>query len=312
MKRPMIVFGLIVVFAWGLVGWSARADESRRGSKSEPALESDAKPIHLTRCHIKLIDTAVLASDRPGIIAYVEPEEGDPVHAGQQVAGLRDEVAQAELAVAELEAKNDVEIRYAKKATEVAKAEHEVALEANRRVPKAVPEVEVNRLKLAAERSELQIERAEMDRDIAIEKRNEAEAQLKMYQIKATFDGVVTRVHKHEGEAVRQGDPILEIKSTDRVRVEGYVNIRDIWRVKRGDRVQVHLDIPDADLEVEKRVFEGKIVFPDVTADPVNKTVMVWAEVANPDNILRAGLPAVMTIWPEEPVAAAPTTLPQP
>ena len=46
------------------------------------------KPIELTRCRIKLIDKVTLASDRPGILRFVEPKEGDSVKRDQPVAGL--------------------------------------------------------------------------------------------------------------------------------------------------------------------------------------------------------------------------------
>jgi multidrug efflux pump subunit AcrA (membrane-fusion protein) len=106
-------------------------------------------------------------------------------------------------------------------------------------------------------------------------------------------------VFKSKGEAVRQGDPIIELSSTKRVRVEGYVNVKDIWNVKRGNRVMVKLDVEDMELEVEKEVFYGKIVFVDVSAQPVTGQVRVWAEVENRDNILRAGLNARMAINPQ-------------
>lgn len=275
---------------------------------AEPSHVGKQVEIRLSRCRIKLIKRVTLASDRPGILAFVEPEEGDAVRADQQIAGLRNEVATAQLKIREKEATNDVEIRYAKKAHDVAKAEHAQALVANRRVKKAVPPMEVLKLKLAAERSELQIEQAEMQFVINGLNLDEAQAQLKTYQIEAPFAGIVTRVYKSKGEAVRQGDPILELVNTDRVRVEGDVEIRQIWNVKRGARVTVWLDIPDEELDVEQQLFEGKIVFVDVTVQPVTRKVRVWAEISNRDNILRAGLPARMTIYPNQRIATKPAS----
>ena len=152
---------------------------------------------------------------------------------------------------------------------------------------------------LAAERSELQIEKAQMDRELNYLARDEAMAQLKTYKVEAPFAGIVTRVHKRQGEAVRQGDPILELVNTDRVRVEGDVKISQIWNIRRGDLVKVQLEIPNFDLDVEKLTFEGRIVFVDVSVEPVSGTVRVWAEVENSGNLLRAGLSAKMTIYPQ-------------
>ncbi len=262
------------------------------GAASEPA------PITITRCRIRLKDQVTLASDRAGILEFVEPNEGDEVEAAQRIAGLKDDVAAAQLAIVTKEAENDIEVRYAAKEAEVSRAEYEKALEANRRVPGTVPQIEVLRLKLAMERSQLQIEQADHKFEVSGLSRDEATAELETYKIEAPFQGVVTRIFKKKGEAVRQGDPIIELSSTRQVLVEGDVDIRDVFHLSRGNLVQVRLDIPDADLEIEERSFEGKLVFVDVTVQPVSRKVRIRAEVDNADNVLKAGLIAQMVIYP--------------
>lgn len=265
---------------------------------AEPALVKGADGIEIVRCRIKLIDQVTLASDRTGIIAYVEAGEGDEVEEGQKIAGLHDEVAQANLAIAQKKSENDVEVRFSKKAAELAKAEHDKALEANQIVKNAVPDIEVRRLKLAAEKSTLQIEQADHQRKLDALNRDQAQAELDTYRVKVPFDGVVTRVFKKKGEAVRQGDPILELASTRRVRVEGDLDIQHLTRVRPGCRVQVQLDVPDVELEIEKETFEGRVEFVDVNVQPVSRQVRIWARVQNRDDILRAGLTARMIITP--------------
>lgn len=264
-----------------------------------------AGPIQLEECRIKLIDQVTLASDRPGVLKFVEPEEGDHVKKSQQVASLKDAVARAELAVARKKATDDVQVRYARKAKEVAEKEYEKNLQANKEFPGAVPDVEVIRSKLAAERAVLQIEKAQHDQEINKLTAEESEAKLETYQVVAPIDGIVTRVWKSEGEAVNQGDKILEVSSTDRVRVEGYLPIEDMWRVEPGSAVQVQLNVPEVELPVEDETFKGHIVFVDVAVEPVTRQVRVWAEVQNRENILRAGLTADMTIYPNQQMAAA-------
>ncbi len=261
--------------------------------------------IRLADCHIQLIDQVVLASDRPGILDFVEPEEGDFVEAGVQVAGLKDEVARAALAVAKHKMENDVQKRFAQKASQVAQAEYEKALETNRRVPGTVPDIEVRRLKLAAERTLLQIEQATHEMVEARLTYEQTLADLKTYRVETPFAGIVTRIYKRKGEAVRQGDPILELISTRRMRVEGYLDVRHAWTVKPGHAVRVKLDVPGEDLPVENEVFEGRIVFVDKSVQPVTRKVRVWAEVANRNDLLRAGLTATMEIFPQRSVARA-------
>jgi multidrug efflux pump subunit AcrA (membrane-fusion protein) len=67
----------------------------------------------------------------------------------------------------------------------------------------------------------------------------------------------------------------------------------------------VQLNIPKADLEVEKQTFEGRIGFVDAQSSPGTDKVRVWAEVDNHDNILRGELLATMTIYPDDVVEPA-------
>jgi RND family efflux transporter MFP subunit len=271
--------------------------------RGEPAADKGARagagargrPIELHQCQIKLVDEVILACDRPGIVAFVKPREGDTVKEGDVVLGLDEEVAQAALNTATKEAESDVDIRYSEKSSEVAQTEYEKAELTNLR-GKVIPDVEVKRLKLAAEKTVLELESAKHRRAVAQLKRDEAQAQLNTFRIKAPFDGIITRVHRSKGEAVRQGDQVLELVRTSHVRVDGLVSIAEVLQIRRGNQVEVRLDIPEAELDIEKQTFLGKIVYVDVKAEPVSQKVRVWAEVENPDNVLRAGLRAHMTI----------------
>lgn len=297
-----LALAVLVIF-WPIVT-STSADESQNRES-----ENKREPIALERCRIKLIDKVTLASDRPGILRFVEPKEGSPIERDQPIAGLHDEVARAKFARASKEADNDIEARFSKKAADVAKIELEQAVLANQRVAGAIPGIEINRLRLAAERSVLQIEQAAFSLEISRLVRDEASAELKSYEITAPFSGVVSRVFKHKGEAVRQGDPIMEIVNTERMRVEGHVDISEIWNVRVGDSVEVYLDIPGVDLDVEKEKFIGRIVFIDVEVEPVSRRVMVWADLANRNRMLRAGLTARMKILPSKPTPTGQSAL---
>lgn len=290
MKR--LVSTALCVLAVGVVAGSNSTALAQR------PFESSRQAIGPMKCRIQLQDHVTLASGQLGILKEVLPEEGDRIEEGDIVAQLIDDVARAALERAEKEASNDVEIRYAIKAAEVANAEYAKAVDANRRVPGAVPEIEVQRLKLAAERSRLQIEQAQHRFLVARLTAKEAEAALRMFAVTTPFNGTVTRVYKSKGEAVRQGDPILELVNTDKVRVEGYLTTTDMHRVERDDYVSVRLDIPDIDLDIEREVFEGRIVFVDPQVQPVTGQVRVWAEVENRRNILRSGLTALMVVEP--------------
>lgn len=252
--------------------------------------------ITLPKCSVKLRQSVVLASDRPGLIAQVEPDEGDEVAKGQEIVFLKDETLVALLNIAKQKAENDVNEKFAEKSAAVAKAEWDKMLESNRRVPGSITATDVDRAKLNYEKGLLQGEQAKHERLVAKLEMEKADAELKTCRIEAPFDGIVRKVLKHKGESVTQGTPILELISTRTVRVEGYLPVEDLWSVQRGDPVQVQLDFPDRELEIEKEVFHGKVFSVDKTVSPVTHGARIWAEVQNPDEKLVEGLYAKMTI----------------
>lgn len=281
--------------------------------KPKPGTVKDKAPaappsadVELDDCRILLMDSVTLASDRNGVLARVVPEEGDAVKAESVIVTLRDDVPAAALAVATAKAENDVEVRYSIAAADVAQAEHEKAEQANVRLKGTVPEVEVGRLLLAAKRSRLQIEQADLQMKVHALERDQAKAELDSYRVVAPFDGTVTKVYRHRGEAVRQGDPIVDVTSTRRVRVEGDVPLNQSWNLKPGQEVSVRLSAPGLPKDIADQTFSGKLVFVDVTSQPVSGKTRVWAVVQNHDNILRAGLSARMRILKDPPKTAEP------
>lgn len=285
--------------AIGLVGAITLAGFGRRAPAADPTRSPPARAITLERCNIKAVQTARLATDRPGVIALVDPKEGDTVKKGQEIIRLMDEVPQANWEVAKLVAADAIEVEFATKANAVDALEYQKSVAANQKAPGTISEIELERLKLAEVKSGLQIKKATHDIAVNEAKAKQAKAELDTYRILAPFDGFVSQVLKYRGEAVKQGDTILDMVNTDVVHVEGQVKDFDIWRVKRGAPVEVTLDLSKdkkTDLDVEKQVFRGKIGFVDQVAN-IGET-RVWAEVPNPGNLLRPGFLATMKILP--------------
>ena len=264
----------------------------------------------LDKCHITLIDHVTLASDRTGILKLVKYKEGDTATNGSLVVLIADEVALANLAAAQKKASNENELNFARIAKESADSAYDRLIKANQLAVEkggreTVPQSEIAKAKLDADKAGISIIAAE--HELALNKLNAAvtAAELRTYSVLAEFDGVVTRVYKKKGEAVRQGDPVAEIINTDRVRVEGYVPLADLRYAKQGAKVYVRLNVADHDLPEEKEVFEGQITFVDVVSEPIDRKTRIFAEIRNRDNILRAGLEATMEIEFESPSATA-------
>ncbi len=252
-------------------------------------------------CPVKFIDEAVLAFERPGILGAIEVQEGDLVKSGQFLAKLKDDVALAALAVAEATAEaSEVEVRYATVAAEVAQTEVDRMKRANDKLPGTVPDLEVQRARLNGEKTSLEVDKAKHTRDINFLKRDEAATQAATFRLEAPFDGFVSRVHLTRGASVKQGDPMIKLVSTRKLKVEGKVTVRDAELLRPGMKVNVQVNTAqDAGAEAGKS-FTGKLVFVDVETIPVSGHVRVWAEVENPDNLLRAGPMVKMTILPSK------------
>lgn len=281
------------------------------GGDESPLRPESSRLVPVEECRITLLDQVTLASDRAGIIKSLEFKEGQTVGVGSRIALIADEVARANLAVAEKKAKNDVEVKFAKVARDAAEKEFKMmetmakeSREDSADRLQAVAEAEVDKAKLARDKAVLSIDHAVHELELAKLNYEVTAAELKTYSVMSDFDGVVTRIFKKKGEAVRQGDPVAEIINTNRVRIEGRVRLSALPYATQGAKVLVKLSVDEIDLPDEDVEFEGRITFVDPVSDPVDLTTRIYAEVQNRDNILRPGLEAQMEIELDEQTAA--------
>jgi len=285
---------ILALFAIGAtaLGWPDPVKSPSDATKS-------SRSIRVEKCTVLLLKEAKLAFERPGILSTLAVQEGDRVEEGQLLAGLKEDVARAGVAVAAATAvAAEVDIGYSESALKVAQTELIKIEEANHKIPGTVPNIEVQRAALTVEKSRFEVEKAKHNKTIAELKRDEAGAQLDTYRLDSPFDGFVTRVLLTKCASVKQGDWLIELVSTKKMKVEGVVSLRDASAVHAGDAVSVQLDVPELRGAPGARSYPGRIVFVDVKATPVDPKVRVWAEVDNADETLRAGLMATMTIIP--------------
>ena len=266
------------------------------GQESTTRRTAEDKIIVVQECRVSLLQSAVLASTRSGIIDHIDVLDGDLVPAGLQVAQIRDDLASAEVATAELKAKNDVDLRYTIKLSELAQLEYSRALALNKEIPGAQSELAVKNLKIAAERALLQIELASHSLEVARLELETARIALAGYSVKAPFEGVILRVQKSVGESVQEGEPIADLANLNELRVEGFLPLELAWMVRRGQPVEVQVEIPRIELEVENVRFTGEVVFVDSEVQEVSQKVRVWAKVTNAEGLLKSGLIATMRI----------------
>lgn len=245
----------------------------------------------IERCLVDLLDERKIPAEEAGKITSLEAREGVTVHSGSRLGAIDDRMAQADLQVAQFEAAvaaeqagNDVNVRYAEKSRDVAKAEYEQAVEANHKAPLAISHAEVRRLWFALERAKLQIEQAaleqrvaEMQSDATAAKVHQAEVALERRQIYSPIEGMIVEVLRKEGEWVNPGDTLLRIIRLDKLRVKGSVDAQRFTPSELLGRPIV--------LEVELargRVVSlpGKVEFVNPELNDLNQ-FNIWAEVEN-------------------------------
>ncbi len=268
----------------------------------------------LSHCLVSLIEEAQVPAQEAGVILKMNAREGQSVKKDELLAQMDDAIPQSERrkAIAEQKsakekAESDVDVRYAKAASGVAKFAYLKATEANDKVKNAVQLTELKRLQLEWQRADLQIEQAELERRIAAltadTKQAEVDAAdeaIRHRQIKSPLDGIIVQVNPHLGEWVKPGDTVLRVVRMDRLRVEAYLSTAQFSPQDVRDRkIIVSVSLAKYSQPVQ---FRGEIVFVS-PLDEAGSEYRVWAEVENrhvpgrsDDWLLRPGATVSMQI----------------
>ena len=250
--------------------------------------------ILLKRCTLEYKKTSLLGANQMGVLEECRVAPGDKVKACQVLGHLRDEEFRAELEARATQAASDIAIR-------VAEARHKLALSQLERTQKLInrnySSVEELSIKTQEEEAErLSIEGARQNKRLAELQRKQSEAMIRSREIRSPHDGVVVEVLKVPGQSVSIADPILRVVDPSELRVTGYLDVTDAWRVRPGQAVKIWADISGAELEIEKEAFTGQVEYVDILISPESRTCKVTAIVPNRAERLRSGLEARMEI----------------
>ncbi len=323
----LVLVGMIVGQGMGVGGQEA-ATALRTTPMSPPKQAGpDRRPtgdsqLALSQCLVSLIQEVQVPAQVAGVLVEVAVQEGMAVSTGQLLARIDDtqpmsdqQIAALKLQAAQEKAKNDISVRYAQAAAEVARIEYEQAWRANQKNPGTISETEVRRLYLAHQRAALGVEQALLDQRLAALEAKVLEAQtaaggleVQRRRIVSPLDGVVVKLYRRSGEWVQPGDPVVHVVRMDRLRVEGMLPAvdqrdRDGRLLSRGyspaeiDRrpVSVQVELPGG----RREIFTGQVMFvsPIVQAGGQYR---FWAEVENRKQadhwLLLPGLLAEVTV----------------
>lgn len=258
------------------------------------------QPVTVSNCTVVSLEKEglIVASRVPGVgfIGSLDVEEGDEVSEGQRIGEINAELTEAELKIQQKKVENDVNIRYAEAQFRVAELAETKMQAANDLVPRTFPELEIVQAGLEKQRAILQKEQAEHTLQLDELELERVELLLDHHAIRSPVTGIVYRVNRHSGEPVRQGDPIVTVLRTDRFRVEGSIDAKDFFRIRKGQPVEVRIVGEETEGHpIQDEVYRGRVV----TALPylqAGKKVEIIAEIHNHNGFLFHGLKAEMTI----------------
>lgn len=272
--------------------------------------KAHAEPIRIDDVVLKARQEVETPAREAGAIKAIQVREGDIVEQGDLLVQLHDELAQRayqrallERRVAEQQRENDIDLRFAIKSAEVARNEVERAQDANRKYHKSVSQTEMDRLRLVAQRAELEVEQARHQLElaaahyeIAANEVEAAEEALNQRRIVAPLAGQVVEVFARPGEWVEPGQRVVRIINLEQLHIEAFLPAKTAM-LKLKD-AEATLLVDDASDASQPQRYPARLVFVSPEIDPFNNQVRIIAAVENARGKLRPGTKGTLMVSP--------------
>lgn len=272
--------------------------------------DPNAAEVSIPNVVVTLIDHVEVPAQEQGVMIRKLANEGQMVQAGQ-LLGVQDDRdvkllrvrAETELAIAQRASDNELKVRFAQKAAEVARSELKRSLDSVEKFPKSVSQTELDRLQLLADKSVLEMEQAleelaaaKLQQSVKQNEVERARLQEERRRIVAPIAGVVVQWKRNQGEWLEPGEAVVRIIQLQKLRAEGFAPADQLTPDSIGRGVTLTVERPGQPAEK----FTGKLVFISPEIDPVNKQVRFWAEVENSQSKLRPGQTGALAIHPRD------------
>jgi WD40 repeat protein len=258
--------------------------------KRPPFVGSGADPIVVPDCRITLVDEGKqdVPSRYDGVLDVLNVRPGQYIKADQVLGKLDARVAAADLEV--------------KKAKIVAAEADSVAAEKTRVEMLSQYERDrdlANKNALAradAALSKLRWERAISDAvakakavDVAVQEKKQSEVALDLHELRSKIPGIVRVTYKRPGESLKNLEPVIQIMSVDRVRIEAQIEVQYLPDLQESAQVLIE----PARMTSPQQVLIGHLQ--DVTAVAVSNDVKTPTIVSSSDD-------GTVRIWVQPPV----------
>ena len=279
----------LVIGALMVTSLHAQQQVADQQTISSPVNHVGEGHVDLEFCRVMLISEVDVPAQESGPLMTIPVKEGQAIQQSQDLAQIDDslgrlrlETARTKLDAASQKANNDLDVRAASNALQIAEKERKRNYQLYSKG--SLPKAEYDRSALEAKQAALQLEQARRDMQAATK-----EAQVEAYNVKAAsqsierhrisapITGVVMEMYKQPGEWVNAGDKVARVARMDRLFVQGLLD-SSLFNPHEVEGKKVTISVPVARNEYLE--FQGRIVF--VSLEKYNaKSYVVKAEVEN-------------------------------
>ena len=268
--RSLFVVPIGAVAVTGLLWWFSRDAGSVAARDRAAGVSLDAAPsaagetqaaaaattsgaaalnvIRIPACTLSPIQEQTVPSQVDGLVRAVLVRPGQRVGKGEPLARLDDRKLAPQLELLELRANSRTDERIAQAQFAEADAKVKYAEDANRKDPRAVPELDLKTYLAQRERYAQEVEKAKEEQAAARKELDKVRALLDLHRVTADIEGEVVRSFKRPGEAVRQAEPLFALARTDRLRVDGFCKAQHAARLRPGQRVLLEPELQGAEV----------------------------------------------------------------
>jgi RND family efflux transporter MFP subunit len=228
-----------------------------------------------------------------GRLVSIGVQLGDPVRRGQMIAKIEDQEIVEQ--VKQAEASRDVAratIRQREADLKVAELNFERSKNLYGRQLLAKQALDDAESRFLAAQAQLDLSRAQADQSSA--RLDELQINLANTRITSPVDGFVGKRNADPGAWVSQNAPIVSVVEISRLRLVANVVEKDLRLVTVGDPAIVVVDAYPGD------EFTGRIARVSPVLDPATRTAAIEVEVPNPDNKLKPGMYARISLTIEQ------------
>jgi multidrug resistance efflux pump len=261
---------------------------------------------------VRELDQVSVPAQQDGLIAELFVRRGHSVTAQQIISeldktdiNLKRSVAESELTHLKAKAENDGPVEAADTAVRRAEKEDQLLSE----LGKNAVYLELFRTRNNFEKASAELRSAKsqllqdtLQVDVKMNQLKQLEYDLKRNTVRSPYDGVVNELLKHQGEWVRQGDPIVKITRMDKLLVEGFL---DSAQVSPNSVIGATAKVSIQAMNGNRTEFEGLVIEHPAPKLELDGKFPVWVEIENRQAedrnsrlqwLIRPGMNGTMTV----------------